>query len=65
MSSIIVPKALESPKPTEDKSLVGTAFVIGDFSPKADYVPFGQGLETLHRRLEKPVLLDVPSDENM
>jgi hypothetical protein len=30
-----------------------------------EYVPFEQGSETSRRRLKKPALLDVASDENM
>ena len=63
--SIIVPRALGSPRPTDDKLSAETGLVVGDFGLKAEYVPFGQGLETSHRRLKKPALLDVPSDENM
>lgn len=62
---VAVPKVLELSKTAEDKPSAGTALVVGYFGPKADYVPFGQDLETLRRRLKKPAFLDVPSDENM
>ena len=58
-------KALESPKPAKDKPLVGIALVIGDFSSKVNYVPFGQGSKALRRRSKKPALLDIPRDENV
>jgi hypothetical protein len=45
--------------------LARTVLVIGDFGPKVEYVPFEQGSETSRRRLKKPALLDVASDENM
>ena len=61
----IVPRALGSPRPTDDKPSAGTVSVIGNFSPKVEYVPFEQGSGTLRRQLKKPALLDVPSDENM
>jgi hypothetical protein len=38
---------------------------VGMFGLKAEYVPFGQSLGTLGRRLKKPTLLDVHSDEGM
>jgi hypothetical protein len=61
----IVSSALGSPRPTVDKSSARTVSVIGDFGPKVDYIPFEQGSRTSHKRLKKPALLDVPSDENM
>jgi hypothetical protein len=61
----VVPRALGSPRPTDDKPSAGTVSVIGDFSPKVEYVPFEQGSGTSRRWLKKPTLLDVPSDENM
>lgn len=60
-----VPKALGSPKPDGVGSSAGTTLTIGSFSLKAEYVPFGQGSETLRRQFKKLALLDVPSDENM
>ena len=62
---LIVPRALGSPRPTDDKPSAGTVLVLGNFSPKVEYVSFEQGSGTSCRRLKKPVLLDVPSDENM
>jgi hypothetical protein len=41
------------------------ALVVGNFGLKVEYVLFGQGFGTSHRRLKKLALLDVPSDENM
>ena len=49
-----VPRALGSPRPTNDKPSVGTISVAGDFGPKVEYLPFKQGSRTLHRRLKKP-----------
>jgi hypothetical protein len=46
---IIVPRALGSPRPTDDKPLARTALVVSDFGPKAEYVPFRKGLGTSHR----------------
>ena len=61
----IVPRALGSPWPTNDKPSAGMVSVVGDFGPKVEYVPFEQGSRTSSRQLKKPTLLDVPSDENM
>ena len=58
-------RALVSPRPANDKPSARTVSVIGDFGLKVEYVPFEQGYGALHRRLKKPALLDVPSDENM
>jgi hypothetical protein len=60
-----VPRALGSPRPTNDKPSARTVSVFSDFGSKVEYVPFKQGFGTSHRWLKKPVLLDVPSDENM
>jgi hypothetical protein len=60
-----VPRVLGSSRPTNDKLSAGMVLVVGDFGPKVEYVPFEQGFGTSHRRLKKPVLLDVSSDENM
>ena len=57
--------ALGSPRLANDKPLDGTVMVVGKFGLKVEYVPFEQGYGALHRRLKKPALLDVPSDENM
>lgn len=62
---ITVPKSLGSLRPAEVKPSIGTALTVGTFGLKAEYVPFEQGLGTLCRRLKKPTLLNVPSDENM
>jgi hypothetical protein len=61
----IVLRALGSPRPADGKPSARTVLVVGDFSLKMEYVPFELGSETLRRRLKKPTLLDVPSDENM
>ena len=61
----IVPRALESPRPTDDKLSAGMVSIVGNFGLKVEYVPFEQGSRTLLRQLKKPVLLDIPSDENM
>jgi hypothetical protein len=58
-------RALGSPSPTNDKPSAGTVLVFSDFGLKVEYVPFEQGSRTSHRQLKKPMLLDVPSDENM
>jgi hypothetical protein len=60
-----VPRALGSPRPANDKSSARMVSVVGDFGLKVEYVPFEQGSRTSRRRLKKPALLDVPSDENM
>ena len=60
-----LPRALGSPKPANDKPSTRTAWVVGDFGSKVEYVPFEQGSRTSHRWIKKPTLLDVPSDENM
>jgi hypothetical protein len=39
--------------------------VVGDFGQKVEYVPFEQSFGTSRRRVKKPVLLDIPSDENV
>lgn len=57
--------ALGSPKSADDKPSAGTALVVDDFDPKAEYVPFRQGSRLSHRQLKRPALLDVPSDKNM
>ena len=61
----IVPRALGLPRPTDDKLSAGMASVIGNFALKVEYIPLVQGSRTSRRRLKKPALLDVPSDENM
>jgi hypothetical protein len=60
-----VPRVLGSSRPTNDKLSAGMVLVVGDFGPKVEYVPFEQGSGTSRRRLKKPALLDVSSDENM
>ena len=54
-----------SPRPANDKPSARTVSVIGDFGLKVEYVPFEQGSGSSRKRLMKPALLDVPSDENM
>ena len=44
----VVPRALGSPRPTNDKLSPRT--VVGDFGPKVEYVPFKQGSGTSCRR---------------
>ena len=61
----IVPRALGSPRPTDDKPSARIVLAVGDFGPKVEYILFEQGYGTSHRRLKEPALLDVPSDENM
>ena len=61
----IVLRALGSPRPADDKPSARTVSIISNFGLKVEYVPFEHGSGTSHRQLKKPVLLDVPSDENM
>ena len=61
----IVSRALGSPRPTDDKLSAGMVSIVGNFGLKVEYVPFEQGSRTSRRQLNKPMLLDVPSNENM
>ena len=60
-----VPRTLGSPRFADDKPSAGMVSLVSNFGPKVDYVPFKQSSGTSHRRVKKPALLDVPSDENM
>jgi hypothetical protein len=60
-----VPRALGSPRPTDDKPSAGTVSIVGNFGPKVEYVPFEHGSGSSRRWLKKLAVLDVPSDENM
>jgi hypothetical protein len=60
-----VPRALGSPRPTDDKPSAGTVSIVGNFGPKVEYVPFEHGSRSSRGWLKKLAVLDVPSDENM
>ena len=42
----IVPRALGSPRPTDDELSARTVSVLGDFGMKVEYIPFKQGSRT-------------------